>query len=138
MDKVFYDMPMISTVEVQERNKAIVIEMIERIFVKRDPSVLDEHPGLSETVAVMERRAAAFPDLSIRVENIIAEGDHVAYIVWAKGTHLGPFAGVPATGKSIEYSAIGFDRLEDGRIVQHNANPDLHAILVGIGAMPRS
>lgn len=127
---------MTTNTDTQERNKAIVLDMLERVFHRGDPTVLDDHPGLTETVAVMARRAAAFPDLRLRIEQVIADADMVAYRVWIKGTHMGPFAGVPATGRSVEYSAIGIDRLDNGRIVEHHANPDALAILRQIGAFP--
>jgi predicted ester cyclase len=127
---------MTASTDLQDRNKSIVIEMLERTLVRADPTVLDDHPGISETVALMARRAAAFPDLSLRVEHVIAEGDMVAYLVRLKGTHLGPFAGVPPTGRLVEYSGIGIDRLENGRVVEHHANPDFQAILTQIGAFP--
>jgi predicted ester cyclase len=120
----------------EEANKAIVLQVLERIFNRNDPSVLEEHPGLSETVAQMSRRAAAFPDLNIRVETLIADGDQVAYVARMKGTHLGVFAGVPATDKPVEYMSIGMDRLENGKIVQHNATGDFLGVLVQLGVLP--
>ena len=128
---------MTTSTDIQERNKAIVLDMFERVFHRGDPTVLDDHPGLTETVAVMAMRAAAFPDLRLRVEQVIAEGDMVAYRVSMRGTHTGTFAGVAATGRSVEYSTIGIDRLENGRIVEHHANPDALAILRQIGAFPQ-
>lgn len=133
---MFYFSAVTTGTDIEERNKAIVLDMLERVFHRGDTTVLDDHPGLTETVAVMAVRAAAFPDLRLRVEHVIADGDMVAYRVSMKGTHMGPFAGMPATGRSIEYSAIGFDRLDDGRIVEHHANPDALAILRQIGAFP--
>lgn len=128
---------MTTSTDIQEINKAIVRDMFERVFHRGDTTVLDDHPGLTETVAVMAMRAVAFPDLRLRVEHVIAEGDMVAYRVWTRGTHMGPFAGVPATGRLVEYSTIGIDRLENGRIVEHHANPDALAILRQIGAFPQ-
>ena len=84
----------------------------------------------------MSRRAAAFPDLNIRVETLIAEGDKVAYVARMKATHLGVFAGVPATGKPVVYMSIGLDRLENGRIVQHNATGDFLSVLGQLGVLP--
>jgi predicted ester cyclase len=127
---------MTATKATEEANKAIVLEVLERIFNRNDPTVLEEHPGLSETVAQMSRRGAAFPDLNIRVETVIAEGDKVAYMAWLKGTHLGVFAGVPATGRPIEYQVIGLDRLENGRIVEHHANGDFLNVLDQLGVLP--
>lgn len=123
---------------VEEANVATVMDMLERVFHRNDPTVLNAHPGLIETVAVMTRRAAAFPDLSFRVERVIAEGDTVAYLVRLRGTHLGEFAGVPPSGKTIEYSAIGIDRLENGTIVEYHANPDFQAIFGQLGVLPRN
>lgn len=122
--------------EMEEANKAVVLDVLDRIFTHNDPTVLDEHPGLTETVKMMSRRAAAFPDLTMRVETVIADGDRVSYFVRCKGTHLGDFAGVPATGKSIEYQAIGMDRLESGRIVEHHATADFLGVLVQLEALP--
>jgi len=124
--------------EVEESNKAIVLNMLDRIFHRNDPTILDEHPGLSETVGVMSQRKAAFPDLTLRIDKMIADGDTVAYLVWLKGTHRGVFAGVPPSGKTVEYSAIGIDRLENGRVVEHHANPDFIGILGQLGALPRT
>jgi hypothetical protein len=76
---------------------------------------------------------AAFPDMTIRVESMIAEGDRVALLCWATGTHRGDFAGIPATRRSVIYQVVVMDRLQDGKIVQHNASPDLMAVLVQLG-----
>jgi predicted ester cyclase len=123
------------TESVAARNKAIVLDAMER-RERNDPTVYDEHPGFSETQRMRPRRMAAFPDLTIRVESVIAEGDRVALLCWATGTHRGDFAGIPATGKSVTYQVVVMDRLQDGKIVQHNASPDLMAVLVQLGALP--
>ena len=122
--------------ETEEANMAIVVDVLQRIFDHNDATILDEHPGVSETVAEMSRRANAFPDLGVTVETIIADEDKVAYLALAKGTHLGTFAGVPATGKPIEYQVIGLDRLENGRIVEHHANGDFLSVLRQLGVLP--
>jgi predicted ester cyclase len=106
--------------EIQERNKAIVREANERM-VKRDMTVYDEHPGLSETKQFFPRLLQAFPDLSIRIESIVAEGDQVAIHAWYEGTHKGELMGYKPTGRSLRFQVVSMDRLEDGRIVQHNA-----------------
>ncbi|TME27518.1 MAG: ester cyclase [Chloroflexi bacterium] len=70
--------------EKEERNKAIVREVNGRM-VKRDMTVYDDHPGLSETRQFFPRLLQAFPDLAIRIETIIAEGDQVAVHAWYEG-----------------------------------------------------
>jgi predicted ester cyclase len=106
--------------ETEERNKGIVREVNERM-VRKDMSVFDEHPGLSETKQFFPRLLQAFPDLAIRIETIVAEGDHVAIHAWYEGTHKGELMGYKATGRSLRFQVVSMDRLENGRIVQHNA-----------------
>jgi steroid delta-isomerase-like uncharacterized protein len=60
----------------------------------------------------------AFPDLRITIEKMLAEGDLVAYHHQARGTHLGPYAGHPATGRPIVLRVTGILRLVDGRSVE--------------------
>lgn len=106
--------------ESEERNKAIVREVNERM-VKRDMTVFGEHPGLSETKQFFPRLLQAFPDLAIRIETIVAEGDLVAIHAWYEGTHKGELMGYKATGRKLRFQVVSMDRLENGRIVQHNA-----------------
>ena len=42
---------------------------------------------------------ATFPDLTLPITAVVAEGDNVAVLNAVRGTQLGPFAGRPATGK---------------------------------------
>ena len=106
--------------ETEERNKAIVREVNERM-IKRDLTVYDEHPGLSETKQFFPRLLQAFPDLAIKIETIVAEGDQVATHAWFEGTHKGELMGYKATGRKLRFQVVSMDRLENGRIVQHNA-----------------
>lgn len=106
--------------ETEERNKAIVREVNDRM-VRRDPTVYEEHPGLAETGQFFPRLLQAFPDLAIRIETIVADGDHVAIHAWYEGTHKGELMGYKPTGRKLRFQVVSMDRLVDGRIVQHNA-----------------
>ena len=61
----------------------------------------------------------AFPDGCHQFDEIIAEENKVVTIGKFRGTHLGKFQGLPATGKSIEIEVMHVDRLMDGKIVSH-------------------
>ncbi len=67
---------------------------------------------------------AGFPDLSITVEDVMAEGDRVAARVTMRGTHRGEFQGISPTGKRVEVKAIDMFRISDGRIVEHWGHAD--------------
>ena len=61
---------------------------------------------------------AAFPDLEIEVEDVIAEGDRVATRWTLRGTHLAGFGDIEPTGNRIEASGITIHRAASGLIVE--------------------
>jgi steroid delta-isomerase-like uncharacterized protein len=61
----------------------------------------------------------AFPDSCHQFDEIIVEDNKVVTIGKFRGTHLGKFQGLPATGRSIEIEVMHVDRLIDGKIVSH-------------------
>jgi steroid delta-isomerase-like uncharacterized protein len=79
---------------------------------------------------------SAFPDLRIVIEDIVAEGDRVAWRLTATGTHQAAFRGVPATGTRVAFTAQYFFRLDDGRIVERWTNFDRLGVLIQLGAIP--
>jgi steroid delta-isomerase-like uncharacterized protein len=78
-----------------------------------------------------------FPDSRIAIESCIAEGDTVVTRWTLSGTHQGVFQGIPATGRPVRFAGIEFNRVVNGRLVQHWAMFDNLALLQQIGAMPR-
>ena len=59
---------------------------------------------------------AAFPDVQIIIQEMIGEGDKVAILWTFLGTHRGPFQGIPATGKTVEWDGIDLYTIRDGKI----------------------
>lgn len=71
-----------------------------------------------------------YPDMVVTVEGQVAEGDIVATWYVMRGTHLGAFARVPATGKTITLRAVNVQRIRDGRVVEHwGGSNSLEALL---------
>jgi steroid delta-isomerase-like uncharacterized protein len=60
----------------------------------------------------------AFPDLEIRVDDLVAAGDKVALRLTISGTHEGKFQGIPATGRTINYVSHEFYRVADGLVAE--------------------
>jgi steroid delta-isomerase-like uncharacterized protein len=79
-------------------------------------------------IGVAEYRAA-FADLAVTIDDLIAEGDRVAYRFTLRGTHTGPFLAVPATGRSVTATGIGFDRFADGKVAERWVSLDLLGLL---------
>jgi predicted ester cyclase len=65
-----------------------------------------------------------FPDLSITVEDVMAEGDRVAARVVMRGTHRGEFQGIAPTGKQVKVKAIDMFGISGGKIVEHWGHAD--------------
>ncbi len=77
----------------------------------------------------------AFPDLHIMLEDVIVEGDRVAFRGVVRGTHQGAFLGLPPTGKQVAVYAFDVIRIEGGKMVEHWGGPDLFNILQQLGAV---
>jgi len=78
---------------------------------------------------------AAFPDLIHHMEQIIAEGDTVAFSQHVTGTHKGTFMGIPATGKPIRYTGINWWRVRNGKISEFSGSFDMLTLLKQIGGV---
>jgi steroid delta-isomerase-like uncharacterized protein len=91
--------------------------------------------GLEGLKQFLSMILGAFPDLGITVEDLVAEGDRVVARLTLRGTHDGPFFGVPATSKVVTWPAIHVLRLEAERIVERWALADVLGIMGQIGAL---
>ncbi len=78
----------------------------------------------------------AFPLYRLDVEEILAEGDLVSVRGMIRGVHQGPFMGVPATGKPVEFSIFITYRVQDGKIVDHWMLTDNATLMQQIGMIP--
>ena len=80
---------------------------------------------------------AAFPDLRMVPEDVIASGDKAVARVRVTGTHKGPFMGMSATGKRVEVKLIDIIRFgDDGRAQEHWGVVDQLAMMQQLGAIP--
>jgi steroid delta-isomerase-like uncharacterized protein len=77
---------------------------------------------------------AAFPDLRVTVEGVVAEGDH-AVVRWsAEGTHTGGGLGFGPSGKAIAFRGITWLRIDGGKLAegwQHSNIPEVPRTLSG-------
>jgi steroid delta-isomerase-like uncharacterized protein len=77
----------------------------------------------------------AFPDLHITVDDLIGEGDKVAWRLTVRGTHQAEFRGVPATGTTVTFGAQYIFRFDGGKIVERWTNFDRLGVMVQLGAI---
>ena len=65
-----------------------------------------------------ETLVAAFPDIRIDVQDMVAANDKVAVRVRLTGTHTGEFLGQQPTGRHIDYQSNELYRIADGKIAE--------------------
>jgi steroid delta-isomerase-like uncharacterized protein len=80
---------------------------------------------------------AAFPDLKVTINDIIAEGDTVAARITWRGTHKGTYEGIPATGKKARSQSIIIVRIKDGKIAEGREQFDGLSFRQQLGAGPK-
>lgn len=64
------------------------------------------------------RLRVAFPDAESTLEDILAEGDRVAYRLTIRGTHRASFLGVAPTGRRVAVSLFAIVRVEGGKLAE--------------------
>lgn len=133
-----------------EDNKALIRRIPEEVWSKGDMAAADtvfsadfvnhnpafDHAptreGYKQTV---QQFRSAFPDLTMAVEHVLAEGNKVALRFRARGTHLGPFGAFPPSGRAIDFTGTGTARIDNGQIVELWVNGDLMGLLQQLGAV---
>ena len=70
------------------------------------------------------------------IDDLFAEGDTVVIRNTWHGTQTGDFYGVPASGKRVEISSIGIDRVVDGKVVEGWGELNMLGAMQQMGAMP--
>ena len=95
-----------------------------------------ELAGLEGASYLLQAYTTAFPDFHLAVHEMISEGDRVVVRYTFTGTHLGPLAGIPATGKrvSVANGTLIF-RLTDAKVSEGHFLWDKYALLQQIGAL---
>jgi steroid delta-isomerase-like uncharacterized protein len=134
-----------------EENKALERRMYEEIFNKKNVAAIEQFyaanwisdtllPGIAPGLEGMKQQHAminaAFPDMQVKLEDIVAEGDKVACLWTATATHKGEFMGMPATGKRVTMRSIHIDRVADGKIAQTWGLSDALGLTQQLGMKP--
>jgi steroid delta-isomerase-like uncharacterized protein len=97
-------------------------------------------PGLPQgrdgVIQMMQTFRSAFPDLVMSVESVISQGDYVAEVLTLRGTHTGPFLGIPPTGRAIAVTSVNLCRIEDGLVGERWGASDDLGMLQQLGILP--
>lgn len=61
---------------------------------------------------------AAFPDISINFDDIVADGGSVAVRWTATASHKGDFLSIPPTYRPVEVAGMTFSKISEGRFIE--------------------
>jgi len=78
----------------------------------------------------------AFPDIQVRIERSVCEGDMIAVHCAVTGTNTGPGLGFPATGKAVSFEGMAMARIEAGKLQEGWNCFDLKTMLEQLGLLP--
>jgi steroid delta-isomerase-like uncharacterized protein len=107
-------------------NHAAAEEIVAQDYVRHDLRPGDAPAGPAGQIAIAERFRAAFPDLRLEVEAVVAESDLVVARWTISGTHTGPWGNVPATHRAIRFAGVNFFRIAHSQIAEiWNVRDDL-------------
>jgi steroid delta-isomerase-like uncharacterized protein len=136
---------------VSEANKKIVqrfykeiwnegkLDVADEVFA---PHFLGEAPGSAGTHGPAEVKQfvgnyrTGFPDLNVKIDDQIAEGDLVGSRFTITGTHRGNFMGIPPTNKWIQITGMAMTRIENGMVVADRGEFDMIAAFQQLGLVP--
>ena len=90
-------------------------------------------PGIAAVRAHYEALWAAFPDVQIRTDEVFEAGDKVVSRFAVLGTHTGPFRGIAATGRHIQYDGITILRFAKGRCIERWSQTDRLSLMQQLG-----
>jgi steroid delta-isomerase-like uncharacterized protein len=80
---------------------------------------------------------AAFPDLHMDAEDVLASGDKTVARVRATGTHRGELMGIPPTGKHVDMQLIDIMKFDDaGSVREHWGVIDTMSMMQQLGVAP--
>ncbi|MFL5586717.1 MAG: ester cyclase [Ktedonobacteraceae bacterium] len=95
---------------------AVVDEIFHPNFVDR--STPEQPPGTEGVKDYISMVRTGFPDISITIEDLVAEEERVVVRTTWRGTHLGEYEGIAPTGKQATRSMIQIFHVKDGKLLE--------------------
>ncbi len=132
-----------------KENKAIIRHAYE-LFNRREldkyleiftPGYVEHYPdgdmSLKQVLESVTMFCGAFPDVTSTIEDMVAEGDKVAFRVTHRGTHKGDFMGIAPTGNKIEMTNTAIFRIAGGKLAECWPTMDNLRVMQQLGAIPK-
>ena len=105
------------------------------ICVMDSPTAGGPVKGRAAIADVYQAWFTAFPDLIVRTEEPVIDGDRVAQLATQSGTDTGGFLGLPPTGKPFRIPIVWLFTLEGQQFVHVRPIYDFTGLLLQIGLL---
>jgi len=132
-----------------ETNKAVARGYIEQIWNAHRMDLFEQYiskdlvhhdaPGITDYASVQGFITVflnSFPDIKVKIEAEIAEGDLVVIREAVSGTQQAEFMGIPASGKQFSMAGISIFRIADGKIAELWSVNDTFSMMQQLGVIP--
>ena len=120
---------------ISQRNPDALEEVYTADSVLHEPD--QDLQGLEGAKQFLSLYLAAFPNLNVTVEDVMAEGDQAVTRWTARGTHQGETEEFgPPTGRQMELEGVTIHRIEGGKIVEEWERYDNLSVLQQLGIVP--
>ena len=132
-----------------EENKALIHREVDDFWNTGNMAVIDEifgadyvghGPGSSGSLEELKQGAAAlfaaFDNIHVTIEDLLAVGDKVVKRWTGTCTHTGEYMGIPPTGNQVKLSGIYIFRIADGKVVEQWEYGDVLGLLQQLGVIP--
>ncbi|MDP9983554.1 putative ester cyclase [Pseudarthrobacter oxydans] len=121
---------------IESGNLALIDELTSESFVNHEEGLPGQPPGREGVKYFVNTMRSAFPDIKVKeITPSLSAGNLEACHVVLTGTHRGELAGIPPTGKTVEFDCTDIVRVEDGKVAEHWGTTDNMGIMRQIGAM---
>lgn len=137
----------------EQSNKEIIRRLVAEVKNRSNPAAAGElfapdyihhfdfpgetlPPGLAGSARIGEIFGTAFPQITVTLDILIAEGEYVLERSSVEAFHGGDFLGIPATLRSVAWTENHLYRIVDGRIVEHWPELDIAGLLEQMGVFP--
>lgn len=135
----------------QLRTERIAVETLYRAFSEQNPDMVDavlaplwedlplapgQETGPAGIKPIIRMVAAAFPDVTVTIHDMIQEPGKIGVRAEISGTHLGELFGIAPTGKKVSFRLHEFHSIANGLITTTWHMEDWFGLFLQIGQFP--
>jgi steroid delta-isomerase-like uncharacterized protein len=123
--------------EINHQNLDTMESMATSDYISHNDSLVPPS-DVKQTRKFLASVFAAFPDIHVTIEDIVAEGDKVVVRNTWRGTFRGPWMGTAPTGKTVTWTGIVVWRITNGKIAERWANTNFPEVMqrIAVAQLP--